>query len=122
MESHHSCLMHCLDVQMHSEYTFLSTFCVLKLMDHWKELAIAVLSVLLQSPSTINTCYFYVFLMSSYCGMLVRMDLTENRLDVCMALMMADLLPQSMIIASIITRFLSSKGRENVRKERRIEM
>lgn len=53
-------------------------------MDHWKELAIAILSVLLQSSSTINTCLFDVPLMGSYCRLLVRMDLTESRLDVCL--------------------------------------
>ena len=91
-------------------------------MDHWKELAIAILSVLLQSSSTINTCVFGVPLTASYCRLLVSMDLTESRLDVCLSLMMSDLLPLSMMISSIITRILSTDCSGNVREDEQGEM
>ena len=91
-------------------------------MDHWKELAIAILSVLLQSSSTINTCLFDVPLIGSYCRLLVRMDLTESRLDVCLALMMTDLLPLGMMISSIITRILSTACSGNVKEDEQDEL
>ena len=122
MQSHHSCLLHCIDDHIQNQSSILSPQCVLGIMDHWKELAIAILSVLLQSSSTINTCVFGVPLMASYCRLLVSMDLTENRLDVCMALMMTDLLPLSMMISSIITRILSTDCSGNVREDEQNEV
>ncbi|KAK8821611.1 hypothetical protein WA556_002060 [Blastocystis sp. ATCC 50177/Nand II] len=112
MQSHHACLLHCVDDHIRNQSSVLSPQCVLGIMDHWKELAIAILSVLLQSSSTINT----------YCRLLVRMDLTESRLDVCLALMMTDLLPLGMMISSIITRILSTDCSGNVKEDEQDEL
>ncbi len=122
MQSHHACLLHCVDDHIRNQSSVLSPQCVLGIMDHWKELAIAILSVLLQSSSTINTCLFDVPLMGSYCRLLVRMDLTESRLDVCLALMMTDLLPLGMMISSIITRILSTDCSGNVKEDEQDEL
>ena len=122
MQSHHACLLHCIDDHIQSQSSILSPQCVLGIMDHWKEFAIAILSVLLQSSSTINTCVFDALLMGSYCRLLVSMDLTESRLDVCLSLMMSDLLPLSMMISSIITRILSTDCSGNVREDEQSEV
>ena len=70
---------------------------ILQLIDSWKDLAVAFLCGFLRSEHTFNLFY----------QVLLNMNLTEKRLDVCMSLMIMRLLPCSMVVSTIITKLLS---------------